>query len=51
MEDVNLSIELNEQYFRAYLRRADIKMKLGEFDGAIADYSRVKELDPSQSVD
>ena len=51
MEDVNLSIELNEQYFRAYLRRADIKMKQGEFDSAVADYNRVKELDPSQSVD
>jgi len=24
MEDVNISIELNEMYFRAYLRRADI---------------------------
>lgn len=31
LEDVNISISLNEQYFRAYLRRADIHMKLGEF--------------------
>lgn len=38
LEDVNKSIELNEQYFRAYLRRADIKMKMGDFDQAIFDY-------------
>lgn len=47
LEDVNLSIELNEKYFRAYLRRADIRMKMGEFEAAIIDYHKVKELDPS----
>lgn len=47
LEDVNLSIELNESYFRAYLRRADIRCKMGEYDAAIADYNKVGELDPS----
>lgn len=51
LEDVNLSIELNDKYFRAYLRRADIRMKMKEFDAAVVDYHKVKELDPSQSVD
>ncbi|KAL4447161.1 hypothetical protein ABPG74_014013 [Tetrahymena malaccensis] len=51
LEDVNKSIELDESYFRAYLRRADIKMKMGDFDSAIFDYQKVKELDASQNVD
>ncbi|EGR31789.1 hypothetical protein IMG5_101980, partial [Ichthyophthirius multifiliis] len=50
MEDTNIAIDLNPQYFRAFLRRADIKMKMGDFDSAIQDYQRVSELDPSQNV-
>lgn len=41
LEDVNQSIYLNEQYFRAFLRRADIRLKMGEFDAAVLDYQRV----------
>jgi len=29
------------------LRRAEIKMELEEFEEAIYDYNKVKELDPS----
>lgn len=47
MKDCNKSIELNDKYFRAFLRRAEIKMKIGDFDGAVGDYYRVKEIDPT----
>lgn len=45
--DVNKSIELNESYVKAYLRRAEINMTLGEFDQALIDYHKIKDLDPS----
>lgn len=48
--DCNKSLELNEKYVKSYLRRAEIKMKLGEYDQAIADYYKIKELDPSAST-
>lgn len=51
MQDCNKSIELNDKYFRAYLRRAEVKMKTEDFDGAVGDYYRVKEIDPSQNTD
>lgn len=48
--DCNKSLELNEKYVKSYLRRAEIKMKMGEFDGALTDYYKIKELDPTQNV-
>jgi len=45
--DVNKSIELNDTYVKAYLRRAEINMTIGEFDQAVIDYHKIKELDPS----
>lgn len=50
LDDINQSIKLNDKYLRAYLRRGDIKMKMGEYESAIFDYNKVKELDPSQNV-
>lgn len=49
IEDFDKSIELNENYFKAYLRRGDSKFALSDFDAAAADYQRVMELDRSQS--
>lgn len=46
--DVNKSIELNVGYVKAYFRRAEINMMLGDFDQAVVDYHKIKELDPSQ---
>eukprot|EP01016_Furgasonia_blochmanni_P010461 TRINITY_DN1443_c0_g1_i1.p1 TRINITY_DN1443_c0_g1~~TRINITY_DN1443_c0_g1_i1.p1 ORF type:complete len:547 (+),score=117.73 TRINITY_DN1443_c0_g1_i1:65-1705(+) len=47
LSDLDKSIELNESYTKAYLRRADIKIKLGDFDDAIRDYEKVRQLEPS----
>lgn len=50
LSDCNKSLELNDKYVKSYLRRAEIKMKLGEFDQAVNDYYKIKEIDPSQNV-
>ena len=47
MTDCNKSIELNEKYARAYLRRGEARMKIEEYDQAAGDYYKCKELDPS----
>ena len=47
MSDCNKSIELDDKYVKSYLRRAEIKLKLEEFNDAVADYWKIKELDPS----
>lgn len=51
MEDCNSSLELNPKYVKSYHRRAEIKMKQGEFESAVSDYHQMKEIDPSQNVD
>jgi tetratricopeptide (TPR) repeat protein len=43
--DFDKSIELNPEYFKAYLRRGDVRNATGDFDGAALDYKRVLELD------
>lgn len=50
LEDTNKSIDLNDKYVKSYIKRAEIKMQLQDYDGAIYDYNHVKELDPSQNV-
>eukprot|EP01016_Furgasonia_blochmanni_P037726 TRINITY_DN4473_c0_g1_i13.p1 TRINITY_DN4473_c0_g1~~TRINITY_DN4473_c0_g1_i13.p1 ORF type:complete len:798 (+),score=210.17 TRINITY_DN4473_c0_g1_i13:126-2396(+) len=45
--DINKAIELNPCYSKAYLRRAEIEMKLGEYDAATKDYEMAKRLDPN----
>lgn len=47
--DFTKSIELNPQYFKAYLRRGDARNQIGDFEGAEADYRKVAELEPSQT--
>ena len=50
ISDCEKSIDLNENYFKSYLRRAEARMETGEFEAAISDYKKVHELDPSQNV-
>lgn len=32
--DFDKSIEINDKYFKSYLRRGDSKVELGDYDGA-----------------
>ncbi len=47
LSDCNKAIELNEEYAKAYLRRGEIKMELGDYDGATRDFQQAHQLDPS----
>jgi len=47
LSDCNKAIELNDQYAKAYLRRGEIKMELGDYDGATIDFQQANQLDPS----
>ncbi len=47
LHDCNKAIELNENYTKAYIRRAEIKKDMGEYDEAMYDYEKVRQLDPS----
>jgi predicted TPR repeat methyltransferase len=45
-EDLNRSIELNPNYIKSYVRRAEVNMERGEYTAAIQDYAKIQELDP-----
>jgi len=50
IEDCNMSIQLNDKYIKGYLRRADLKQKIKEYDQAIGDYNKAKQLDSSLNI-
>ncbi|XP_063676156.1 tetratricopeptide repeat protein 1-like [Bolinopsis microptera] len=49
-EDCSISIELNPQYLKAILRRAQVREKLEKLSPALEDYKRVIELDFRQGI-
>ncbi|MFL0764957.1 MAG: hypothetical protein AB8A41_03080 [Prochlorococcus sp.] len=44
LDDINKAISINPSIGIFYNARADIKMELGDNDGAISDYSKAAEL-------
>ena len=50
VDDCNTSIELDDKNYKLYLTRAKVRKELGQFEECIADYKKVKEIDPSQDV-
>jgi predicted TPR repeat methyltransferase len=47
LDDLNKSLELDPEYTKSLVRRAEIQMERGEYTAAIMDYSKIEELDPS----
>lgn len=47
LQDLNKAIEVNEEYVKAYMKRAEIHMKNKDYEEAVRDYERVKQIDPS----
>ena len=47
--DCDKSIELDDKYTKSYIRRAEVRLKLEEFNEAVSDYWKIKEIDPSTS--
>lgn len=50
LDDLNKSLELNPQYTKSLVRRAEVNMDRGEFTAAIFDYNKIQELDPSADM-
>lgn len=49
LEDCNKSIENDPKFTKSYMRRAELKIKNEDFNDAISDYWKIKEIDPSTS--
>jgi len=46
LSDCNHAIDLNDGYAKAYLRRGEVRMELGDYDDATRDFNRTHLLDP-----
>eukprot|EP01138_Halocafeteria_seosinensis_P007926 gb/GECG01008097.1/.p1 GENE.gb/GECG01008097.1/~~gb/GECG01008097.1/.p1 ORF type:complete len:290 (+),score=77.00 gb/GECG01008097.1/:1-870(+) len=46
LKDCNKALKLNDNYLKAYLRRANANEALDKLEDALADHRRVLELDP-----
>lgn len=47
LDDLNKSLEMNPNYVKSLVRRAEVNMEREDYTGAIQDYARIQELDPS----
>lgn len=45
LEDCNRSLSLNPDYTKAYLRRGNVHMQLEDYEEAVHDFNKVRELD------
>jgi DnaJ family protein C protein 7 len=45
--DCDKAIELNDHYAKAFVKRADIRIEMEEFDEAVKDLKQAKQADPS----
>lgn len=50
LEDLNKSLELEPNYVKSLLRRADLNMQREDYSGALNDYVRAQELDSSANL-
>lgn len=50
MNDLNKSLELNPEYTKSLIRRAEVNMERGEYTAAIMDYNKIQEVDPSSNM-
>jgi DnaJ family protein C protein 7 len=46
LQDLTLAITLNEDYVKAIMKRSEVHLKLGEYEEAVRDLERVKQIDP-----
>lgn len=47
LSDMNTSLSWNDKYTKGFLRRANLNMKLSNFEQAKYDFKRVSDLEPS----
>ena len=42
LDDLNKSLELNPNYLKSLVRRAEIHMERGDYGAAVMDYSKIQ---------
>lgn len=50
LDDLNKSLELNPNYTKSLMRRAEVNMEREDYSGAIHDYGKIEQLDPSANL-
>ena len=50
LQDLNKSLELDPNYMKSLIRRAEINMEREDYTSALNDYSKIQELDPSANM-
>ena len=50
LDDLNKSLELNPNYTKSLVRRAEVNMDRGEYTAAIFDYNKIQELDSTADM-
>lgn len=48
--DLNKSLELDPEYSKSLIRRAEVNMERGQYAAAIMDFNKIEELDPSANM-
>jgi tetratricopeptide (TPR) repeat protein len=46
LKDLDKAIEINDQYVKALLKRGEINMKLTNYEEAVRDFERVRQIEP-----
>ena len=46
LNDLSKAIEINPEYVKAYMKRGDIYMSQQQYEEAMHDFAKVKEIDP-----
>ena len=50
LDDLNKSLDMNPNYTKSLVRRAEVNMDRGEYGDAALDYGKIQELDPSANM-
>lgn len=50
LDDLNKSLELNPNYTKSLMRRAEVNLERGDYSGAIHDYGKIEQLDPTSNL-
>lgn len=47
LKDLSSAIDLNEDYVKALLKRSEVNLALQNFEEAVKDLERVKQIEPT----
>lgn len=50
LNDLNKSLELDPNYMKSLVRRAELHMEREDYSDAISDYAKMQEVDPSVNM-